>query len=261
MRRQNHPGFTLTELLVVIAIISMLIALLVPAVQAARESARQAECTTNQKELATATTHYVTAKDHYPGYVNLHENSWAMELFPFLGREDLWKGLRNAERRPEILTIQLAQLVCPDDKADPTEPAPLSYVANRNIFRDRSSPTSLNEVSSAQIASPQTTPLFSEKLRLDPLDPADPPVPRRWTHLDTFAIGDSHPDQDVVVPRTCFHWIVDDPWAPGGHVVDHFVSCNHPGIVILTFCDGHSEKVRKDAASDLRFHAGPPLPP
>ena len=64
--RHVPSGFTLVELLVAIAIIGILVALLLPAVQAARESARRAECTNHMKNLGLAIQNFVSANQRFP---------------------------------------------------------------------------------------------------------------------------------------------------------------------------------------------------
>lgn len=63
---RRRTAFTLVELLVVIAIIGILVAMLLPAIQAARESARRATCTNNLKQIGIAFQNYQTAKNHLP---------------------------------------------------------------------------------------------------------------------------------------------------------------------------------------------------
>lgn len=97
MARRPHKAFTLVELLVVIAIIGVLIALLLPAVQAARESARKAHCKNNLKQIGLALHNYEMALGCFPpGYVyaatpggNRAGFGWGALVLPYLEQKPL----------------------------------------------------------------------------------------------------------------------------------------------------------------------------
>lgn len=99
--RRAKKGFTLVELLVVIAIIGILIALLLPAVQAAREAARRSQCTNNLKQLGLGVHNYhdvyltfpignlcSTLGGGAPG-TGSRESTWALAILPFIEQKPL----------------------------------------------------------------------------------------------------------------------------------------------------------------------------
>ena len=141
-RRCASRAFTLVELLVVIAIIGVLVALLLPAVQAAREAARRMNCQSNQKNFALAVLNYENAKQKMPASSNsLSYNSrtsmwmytpyvggqfsWHVQVLPYMELQSLYsqfdqKGTQtvftqNVQTAPEA--AQPAVMMCPSDSA------------------------------------------------------------------------------------------------------------------------------------------------
>lgn len=95
--RVNRPGFTLVELLVVIAIIGVLIALLLPAVQQAREAARRMQCSNNMKQIGLGLQNYHdTHKVFPPAWFN-RGHLWSGRILPFIEQNNLYETLLFGE--------------------------------------------------------------------------------------------------------------------------------------------------------------------
>lgn len=98
IRSHNDFGFTLVELLAVIAIIAILIALFLPAVQSARESARRTLCANNLKQIAVALANYQTSNNAYPaGALYYWRASWLVGALPFIEEGEVASRLNYTE--------------------------------------------------------------------------------------------------------------------------------------------------------------------
>ncbi len=119
----EEPGFTLVELLVVIAIIGILVALLLPAIQAAREAARRAECSNKLKQLGLAVHQYVGANRVVPCSFDWSGpcGGWIIRTLPFFEEDALYQSFRGVSfniRDPNALPLiqtPVPALWCPSD--------------------------------------------------------------------------------------------------------------------------------------------------
>lgn len=156
-------GFTLVELLVVIAIIGVLVSLLLPAVQSAREAARRAQCMNHLKQIGLAALNHESAQEAFPtggwgwmwtgdadrGFGQDQPGGWVYNLLPYMEQQPMHAAAagntehptpENREAAGRVLSTALAGFICPSrrgstsygfDKPNSETPHNASWDASR----------------------------------------------------------------------------------------------------------------------------------
>jgi prepilin-type N-terminal cleavage/methylation domain-containing protein len=154
-RRELRRAFTLVELLVVIAIIGILVALLLPAIQSAREAARRSQCINNLKQIGLACTNHLDVHKHFPsggwgydwtadpnrGFGPDQPGSWIYNILSYVEEatlRDLGKGMATTSTGFKDASITLHQspvaiFNCPSRRAARIYPSPWGPPGNQPI--------------------------------------------------------------------------------------------------------------------------------
>jgi prepilin-type N-terminal cleavage/methylation domain-containing protein len=136
MRVSSHTahdrGFTLVELLTTVAIVGLLVALLLPAVQRARESARRMQCANNLRQVGLALQQHEAQRGHFPyGYLDevstnvRKRDTWMQQTWPFLEQMSLYQQYMARtdayvmETPPGIKDVVISTFMCPSDPKAP----------------------------------------------------------------------------------------------------------------------------------------------
>jgi len=236
MKSRRRNAFTLVELLVVITIIGMLMSILLPAVQSARETGRQARCKNRVRQLAIACTQYESLREHYPGYKNKLGDlvvSWVPVLFPYLEYNDLYERYKRGQE--ERLFIEM--LTCPSNPPEQTDrtDTPLAFIGNGGrsgsmeafdgIFFDLTH-NNAPRVSQSYVNKHDGTSrtlMLSEHLEMG-----------NWT--------------DKVPQSLVFYW---QAGSGSSQTVTNHISSHHGGGAHVAFCDTHVQFLRDDIAYDV----------
>jgi prepilin-type N-terminal cleavage/methylation domain-containing protein/prepilin-type processing-associated H-X9-DG protein len=280
--RQNRVAFTLVELLVVIAIIGILIALLLPAIQAARESARRNECLNHLKQMGVAIQMHHDVKKQFPtgrNGRNAFSLSWAYFILPQIEEQAIYDAYvpgKRADDPENAMTMRtpIAIYACPSRRApaadrnfDNNDDPPL--VRDAASLGDYAGNAGLEEDTGLE-AEDYTGPGAIDLSKAGPIFTGSNIGARRVLDglAKTLAIGEKHIrpiesdwDEEMV------HFEQGDTAFLSGDHIFAILRCTeeglaedanddegekfggmHPGVTNFVFLDGHVESVSNDIA-------------
>jgi prepilin-type N-terminal cleavage/methylation domain-containing protein/prepilin-type processing-associated H-X9-DG protein len=249
----KRTGFTLVELLVVIGILAMLMGMLLPAVQGAREAGRRNNCMNNMTQLGKAVFSFDTARGFIPGWRNPDVKTvgtsgttpgWPVLLLPQIDRRDIYRKWEEGTNTRSYIDLFICPSSAPDIITNATNNDFISFggncglgtnaAAGDGVMFDSTAANgriSLDYVSAGDGSA--TTLLFSERRN---------PENRNWGSPPTaLTMGFTHATTTTGTTRVMN--VTANANTP---------SSVHPNGVVMTFCDGHTIFV-SDALVDTAY--------
>ena len=275
MRRPSTSprGFTLVELLVVIAIIGVLMGLLLPAVQSAREAGRRVTCTNNQYQLALAASRFNDSNGFMPGWRNTvpfgattTALSWPVVVLPFAERSDIYKAITSGS----IPTTYVNLFVCPSTPPDSMSAAILAYTGNYGSGNNLSKWDGVMADTTIQTTTGVTAATTNARISLDDISSADGTA---MTLIISEKCGPALPSGACLWNSAPSGNGAISAWAtalPGfgmasgsvGKIINTGTaaifpgplsqpSSSHPGGAVVAFCDGHTGFVKDSLSKEV----------
>jgi prepilin-type N-terminal cleavage/methylation domain-containing protein len=268
MSRRVRAGFTLIELLVVIAIIAILVGLMMPAVQSAREAANRISCTNNLKQIALAThLYHDTNKRLPPSRLPNEGPSWAWMILPYLEQQNLYRlwtyGFAYYQAAGGLGNAAVPVYFCPSRRSPDQGISGLAFNQRNDCTQFAGSPGALGDYAASLGTNGTDYPLklpgggtlipngafiFDKGLRLTDITDGT---------SNTILIGEKHVPRDSfgAYPWDCSIYDGHNPICncrAGG--VDFPVATsladpgwkfgsNHPGLCQFALCDGSVQQI------------------
>ena len=269
LRSTDNHGFTLVELLVVIAIIGVLVALLLPAVQAAREAARRSSCLNNISQLALAVHNYEFAVEHLPaGVINPdgpirseadgQHVSWLVQITPYVEMGNVYDQFDQAAGayapvNAAIRAVPVSLFTCPSFPGNEISEDKLSAVSTyAGCHHDVEAPIDTNNNGllflNSDIRYTDIKDGSSQTMLIGEIWPGDNEL--GWVSgtratLRNTSRANQHPPrrgEPVVAP-------------PGPLEVGGFGS-GHPGLFLMALADGSSRALQEDVEPNVLRELG-----
>lgn len=234
-------GFTLIELLVVIAIIAILAAMLLPALSAAKNRAKEVACTSNNKQIGLAMIMYVGDNNDY--LTPLNQNNFATHTtnwwFRYLGNPYITSSTvsNNVWRCPMVLdadilpaTVAYYDSPCEgygpfEDTVNPANCAVRYYLSLTGTVQGSRKMTSINRTSQIWLI-------------------GDVGDPKKNGNINELPTSGYYTDITVIKPVTGSGWTTVPSYKQA--------ACRHNGRAVFSFCDGHVESWKwSDLSTDL----------